>query len=1046
MDVINFDSEQSLGVGQEFLFPENEANNLAPSEAIIPLELPEIETPSADEIIISELSDQLPLDILNTLETGEPVQLIVEYNTNEIDSLVNAQRQAAGLTNTEPDTTDITAFKAQAYQALESEVASSVPEIEILKDYSHLPLNFVEVTSTAALNELLENPDVLQVYPDQFDLLSTDNSGEERVISMTSVEDNRSRPTEEAESEEIIDQPTLAQSLPQINQPAAVAAGYTGSGTTVAVLDTGADPAAPGLGGRIVYSQDFAADDGSVDNDGHGTNVSAITAGVAPDTDIAALDVFTFIPGFGQGAYTSDQIDAMNWSIANQATYNIVAMNMSLGGGQYFSPVTNDPRYTVIQNANAAGILTVTSSGNDGWSNSMGVPGAIEGAVSVGAVNDSDTVASFSNSANFLDLLAPGVSITAGGFTLSGTSMAAPHVAGAVAILAAADPSDSPDDIVNTLKTSGVSITDSRNGLDFPRIDLAAALGLTPGNGVDLSGAYFDVVQEPLDAGDSFDVDFEIQNTEAGDANGFYADFYLSTDPIIDNSAGSDDILLGFEWISSLAGNSTTGILTDFLTLPDASDSFWTGNGTYYIGMISDALGNVTETDETNNASTGQFVDYDAVEITINPPTTDVDLSGAYFDVVQEPLDTGDSFDVDFEIQNTEAGDAGNFWADFYLSKDPIIDNSAGSDDVLLGFQSISGLAGNSTTGILSASLTLPDASDSFWTGDGTYYIGVISDALGGVTETDETNNASTGEFLDYDAVEITITQPTTSVDNDFDGDGQADIHWRNGNKNRLWLMDGSTATTKSDIDSLNSAWVAVGNGDFDGNNIADLLYRNGNQTQIFEMDGTTVVNQINIDNFNSAWSIAGIGDTDGDGDDDILWRNGNGNRLWEMEDFNVVNKINIGGFNSAWEVAGLGDTDGDGDDDILWRNGNGNRIWEMDNNARLNTINIGNFNSTWEVAGLGDTDGDGDDDILWRNGNGNRIWEMDNNARLNTINIGGLNSAWQVEDVEDYDGDGDDDILFRNGNKNRIWEMDSHTAINKTNIDNLNAVWELIG
>ncbi|MGB3404660.1 MAG: S8 family serine peptidase [Microcoleaceae cyanobacterium] len=289
-------------------------------------------------------------------------------------------------------------------------------------------------------------------------------------------------------------------------------------------------------------------------------------------------------------------------------------------------------------------------------------------------------------------------------------------------------------------------------------------------------------------------------------------------------------------------------------------------------------------------------------------------------------------------------------------------------------------------------------------------------------------------------------TSVNNAVDNDFNGDGRADIHWRDGSDNQIWLMDGNTATTRNNIDSLSSSWTAVGNGDFDADGKADLLYRNGSQLQLWEMNGTTVVDTYTINSLDSSWSIGGIGDTDGDGDDDIVFRNGNANRILEIQNFSDAGLVTLNGYNSAWSIVGMGDTDGDGDDDILFRNNNANRLWEIENNSRVSVNNIGGFNSSWSVSGMGDTDGDGDDDILWRKNNANRLWEIENNSRVSVNNIGGFNAIWQVEDVEDYDGDGDDDILFRNGNRNKLWEMDNNGVVSKTNTNSLNAVWELIG
>jgi len=297
----------------------------------------------------------------------------------------------------------------------------------------------------------------------------------------------------------------LAESLPLIGQPQVAAQGYMGTGTAVAVLDTGVDytktafgsctaPGAP-TNCKVVYAQDFAPSDGKLDDNGHGTNVAGIVLGVAPGTKIVALDVFRS-DGF---TYTADQISAINWVIANKSQYNIVAINMSFGGGSYSSLATNDPRQSTLNALRSAGIMPVAASGNEGYTNALAAPAAIPGVVSVGAVYDAefgpfswndpptprcsntltvaDKVTCFSNSASFLTLFAPGSRITAAGTTYSGTSQAAPHVAGAVAVLRAAFPSESLDQTVARL-TNGVMVTDSRNDITKPRLNLQMALGL----------------------------------------------------------------------------------------------------------------------------------------------------------------------------------------------------------------------------------------------------------------------------------------------------------------------------------------------------------------------------------------------------------------------------------------------------------------------------------------------------------------------------------------------------------------------------------------
>lgn len=288
--------------------------------------------------------------------------------------------------------------------AVSSEIADA--DLQVLTDYPVLPMVHMRISSAGALEKLARNRKVL------------------------SIDENRPR------------QKFLVQSLPLIERTNAQIATSTGKNATVAVLDTGVNYkhavfgacSAPGDTCKVVYAQDFAAADGALDDDGHGTNVAAIVLGVAPDARIAALDVFR-TDGY---AYDSDLIKAINWCVTNKATYNIAAINMSLGSGRYYAPVTpNDTWGTAIQRAVDVGIAVVAASGNNGYTNSMSLPAAYANVVSVGAVYDSnmggvrwsacsdsstfaDKVTCFSNSASFLTVLAPGAIITAADIAMGG--------------------------------------------------------------------------------------------------------------------------------------------------------------------------------------------------------------------------------------------------------------------------------------------------------------------------------------------------------------------------------------------------------------------------------------------------------------------------------------------------------------------------------------------------------------------------------------------------------------------------------------------------
>jgi len=350
----------------------------------------------------------------------------------------------------------------------------------IARSYRHLPILAIEVGDLASAYALLDHPDVVSIEAAQY--------------------------FEKSDAEALV----------LINQPEAAALGYTGSGASVAIFDTGVDYRHADFGHctgvgtpascKVTVMEEFARSDNRLDADGHGTNVAAIALSVAPEAEILGMDVFD-----GEYAYSPDILDAIDWTIEHQATYNIASINMSLGGGGYNSPCTHSVFETGIAAAKAAGISVVVASGNDGFTNSISSPACSPSAFSVGAVHDAaplygdcrgvpygaDVLACFSNSSSFLDILAPGVQVTAGGYTMSGTSMAAPHVAGAVAVLRAADPNATVQELQQRLTSTGASVTDHRNGLAFPRVDLEAAVdGIGCSLGVDPRSLALDALGE----------------------------------------------------------------------------------------------------------------------------------------------------------------------------------------------------------------------------------------------------------------------------------------------------------------------------------------------------------------------------------------------------------------------------------------------------------------------------------------------------------------------------------------------------------------------
>ncbi len=254
---------------------------------------------------------------------------------------------------------------------------------------------------------------------------------------------------------------SLDRSVPQIGGPEAWKAGYTGTGVKVAVLDTGVDETHPDLAGKQVAERNFGSTADNVDRVGHGTHVASIIAGtgaksggkfkgVAYDAQILDGKVFD---DDGRAA-TSWIIAGMQWAVEQGAK----VVNLSLGGPDDEGV---DPLEEAVDELSKTGTLFVVAAGNGGGDGTISSPGSADAALTVGAVDREDNLASFSNRGPRVgddaikpDITAPGVGIVAakaaegqigspadeGYVALSGTSMATPHVAGSAALLAQEHP------------------------------------------------------------------------------------------------------------------------------------------------------------------------------------------------------------------------------------------------------------------------------------------------------------------------------------------------------------------------------------------------------------------------------------------------------------------------------------------------------------------------------------------------------------------------------------------------------------------------------
>ncbi|GAA4361918.1 S8 family peptidase [Angustibacter luteus] len=295
---------------------------------------------------------------------------------------------------------------------------------------------------------------------------------------------------------------SLEHSVPQIHAPQAWAAGFTGTGATVAVLDTGYDSTHPDLAGRVSKTANFTTDATVTDGNGHGTHVlstvggtgaasGGLRKGVAPGADLMVGKVLGD-NGSGEDSWV---LAGMAWAVAQGAD----VVSMSLGNGTP-DDGTNPLALAVDELSASSDTLFVIAAGNEGGNgaSTVSAPGSADAALTVGAVDVHDAMAGFSSRGPRVrdgalkpDVVGPGVDITAARAagtelgpvvdeyytTISGTSMATPHVAGLAAILKQEHPGWDGERLKSAIANSTVQVADA-TGFDAGtgRIDALQAI------------------------------------------------------------------------------------------------------------------------------------------------------------------------------------------------------------------------------------------------------------------------------------------------------------------------------------------------------------------------------------------------------------------------------------------------------------------------------------------------------------------------------------------------------------------------------------------
>ncbi|WP_306899373.1 S8 family serine peptidase [Arthrobacter sp. B1I2] len=255
-----------------------------------------------------------------------------------------------------------------------------------------------------------------------------------------------------------------------------------GTGVTAYVVDTGILASHSDFGGRVAAGWTAVADgNGTTDCNGHGTHVAGTVAGATYGVAKSATLVPVRVLDCAGSGYNSDVVAGLDWIAANHAAGAPAVANLSLGGAA--SSTVDAAIQAVIDD----GVTTVVAAGNSAVDACTASPARVPGAVTVAASDSADKQASFSNFGSCVDLYAPGVGITSTYYTsttatasMSGTSMAAPHTAGAAAVLLSQNPALTPAQVAGALvsnATAGViagATTGTPNRLLYTAADATA--------------------------------------------------------------------------------------------------------------------------------------------------------------------------------------------------------------------------------------------------------------------------------------------------------------------------------------------------------------------------------------------------------------------------------------------------------------------------------------------------------------------------------------------------------------------------------------------
>ncbi len=307
----------------------------------------------------------------------------------------------------------------------------------------------------------------------------------------------------------------------------------------------------------------------------------------------------------------------------------------------------------------------------------------------------------------------------------------------------------------------------------------------------------------------------------------------------------------------------------------------------------------------------------------------------------------------------------------------------------------------------------------------------------------------------------------------DFNGDGKADLVWRNGvtGQNVVWFMDGTTFLGQAPLPGVaDTQWQMAAVADFNGDGMPDLLWRHRTtgQNVVWYLDGVTFVSQALLPAVaDTAWQVAAAVDLNGDGRPDLLWRNRTTgqNVVWYLDGVTYLSQAMLPPVaDTAWQMVAAADFNGDGWPDLLWRNATTgqNVVWLMNGATFVSqTVLPAVADPAWRVGAVVDLDGDGQMDVVWRNQTTgqNVLWQMNGATFVSQALLPPAASPWDFPNPPgtpgpagtvpgDFDGNGTSDLVWRNAStgQNVVWFMNQTTFVSQTVLSGVaDTAWQIV-